>query len=62
MERAMPQATNHRDHATDLQTQLESLLNTVWRSERMWRLEDRIDLQIEADRTLKPVRGEENGS
>ena len=31
----------------DLQTQFESLLGVVWRCERMWRLEDRIEHQIE---------------
>jgi hypothetical protein len=30
----------------DLATQLESLLDSVWRCERMWQLEDRIDGQI----------------
>jgi hypothetical protein len=31
----------------DLETQLESLLDVVWRCERMWRLEDRIEHEIE---------------
>ncbi len=31
---------------SDLQTQLESLLDTVWACERQWAAEDRIDLAI----------------
>ena len=30
----------------DLQTQLESLLDQVWRSEGYWRLDDRIALAV----------------
>jgi len=30
--------------APDLQAQLEALLDTVWRCERQWRLDDRFDL------------------
>jgi len=33
----------------DLGTQLESLFDTVWRSERTWNLEDRIDRHIRFD-------------
>jgi hypothetical protein len=33
----------------DLGTQLESLFDTVWRSERIWNLEDRIDRNITLD-------------
>ena len=32
-----------RSDQPDLQTQLESLLDQVWRSEADWRLNDRID-------------------
>ncbi len=32
-----------RKAAPDLPTQLESLLDIVWRCERTWKLEDRID-------------------
>lgn len=32
--------------ATDLQTQMESLLGCVWQAEQTWRLMDRIDLAI----------------
>jgi len=31
---------------SDLETQLESLLHTVWECERRWAVEDRIDLAI----------------
>jgi hypothetical protein len=30
----------------DIQTQLEALLDQVWRSEAGWRVEDRIDLAV----------------
>ena len=30
--------------APDLQAQLETLLDAVWRCERQWRLDDRFDL------------------
>ena len=35
--------------ALDLGTQLESLFDTVWRSERIWNLEDRVDRNITFD-------------
>ncbi len=50
----MAQSKNDRNEVADLQTQLESLLDTVWRSERMWKLEDRMNLQVEADRSPEP--------
>jgi hypothetical protein len=31
---------------TDLQTQLENLLDTVWKAEASWRLDDKIDLAV----------------
>ena len=38
---------NSRTHAeSDLQTQLESLLHTVWECEREWAIDDRIDLAV----------------
>jgi hypothetical protein len=33
----------------DLSTQLETLLDLVWRSERTWNLEDRIDQLIKSE-------------
>ncbi len=35
--------------ATDLHTQMESLLDCVWQAEQTWRLTDRIDLAIAVD-------------
>jgi len=35
-----------RSADTDLQTQLESLLDQVWRSEAEWRLWDRVDALV----------------
>jgi len=32
--------------APDLQAQLETLFDTVWRCERQWRLDDRFDLML----------------
>jgi hypothetical protein len=35
----------HQDSTeSDLQTQFESLLDTVWECERQWALDDRLDL------------------
>src|SRR6266851_9400702 len=50
----MAQSKNDRNEVADFQTQLESLLDTVWRGERMWKLEDRMNLQVEADRSPEP--------
>jgi hypothetical protein len=45
----------------DLQSQLESLLDQVWRSEADWRLWDRVDAFVMLDslraRRAKPVTG-----
>jgi len=30
----------------DIDTQLESILDCVWRAEKMWRLEDRISMEL----------------
>jgi hypothetical protein len=43
----LPQQHPTQPDDPDLQTQFESLLGIVWRCERMWRLEDRIQHQIE---------------
>jgi hypothetical protein len=51
--RLMAQSKNDRNEVTDLQTQLESLLDTVWRGERMWKLEDRINQSV-----VQPIRCE----
>lgn len=37
--------------ASDLQSQLEEILMTVWASEANWRFDDRLDLSIAADLT-----------
>jgi hypothetical protein len=37
-----------------LQTQLEDLLATIWRSEAEWRFDDRLDLALKVQR---PARG-----
>jgi len=34
----------------DLHTQLESILDCVWRAEKMWRLEDRISIALRDER------------
>ena len=36
--------------APDLQTQLESLLDEVWRGESTWRFDDRIALAVKVDK------------
>ena len=40
--------------APDLQTQLESLFDCVWRAEAMWRLEDRVSSAIRFERPSGP--------
>jgi hypothetical protein len=40
-----------RSDRPDLQTQLESLLDEVWRCESTWRFDDRIALAVKVDRT-----------
>jgi hypothetical protein len=40
--------------AVELQTQMESLLDCVWQSEKAWRLMDRIDLAVAIDRQRRP--------
>jgi hypothetical protein len=39
-----------RPDQPDLQTQLESLLDAVWRCESTWRLDDRIALAVRVDK------------
>lgn len=39
----------------DLATQLESLLDCIWRCETEWRLDDRIDLTLRLRRGVSPV-------
>ncbi len=39
-----------RPDRPDLQTQLESLLDEVWRCESTWRFDDRIALAVKVDR------------
>lgn len=44
-----------RSDAPDLHTQLEALLDQVWRSEADWRLWDRLDAAVTLD-TLREQR------
>ena len=44
-----------QSHAPDLQSQLESLLSTVWERERWARIEDRIDTAVRYG-TVRPDR------
>ena len=46
----------NRSDAPDLHTQLESLLDQVWRSEADWRLWDRVDTTIMLE-TIRERRG-----
>ncbi len=46
MAQARIQTRSVRDSIPDLPSQLESLLDTVWWCERLWKLEDRIEHQI----------------
>lgn len=49
--RTEPDATRaDATRADDLQTQLEALLDTVWRQEAEWRFEDHIDLAVRLHR------------
>jgi hypothetical protein len=43
---AVPDTTD----GPDLQTQLESMLDCVWRAEAIWRLEDRVSLALRFER------------
>jgi hypothetical protein len=40
----------HRYEVPDLQTQFEEILNTVWRAEANWRLDDRLDMALKIRR------------
>lgn len=48
-----------RNAAPDLHTQLEEILDSVWREERMWRLESRIQGSLGQDsgKTRRPNQG-----
>jgi hypothetical protein len=43
-----------RSHIPDLQTQLESLFDQVWRSEGNWQLWDRIDAMVAREVEREP--------
>ena len=49
-----------KSDAPDLHTQLESMLDQVWRSESDWRLWDRLDAAVEQEhlRELREQRGD----
>jgi hypothetical protein len=50
-----PKAAKQPQNGTaDLQTQMESLLDSVWRAEKGWRLMDRIDLAVAVERQRRP--------
>jgi hypothetical protein len=44
-----PQASG----APDLQTQLEAILDSVWKSEADWRFNDRLDMAFKTRRTAR---------
>jgi hypothetical protein len=48
----------HAPDVPDLQTQLESLLDSVWKAEADWRFDDRIDLALQLRR---PARDPHSG-
>lgn len=48
-----------RSDTSDLQTQLESLLDQVWQSESNWRLWDRVDAAVRLE-TLRERRAASN--
>jgi hypothetical protein len=55
MRRSTPDPDPAREPApADLQSQLESLLDEVWRAEAEWRLDDRIDLGVKVARRPRP--------
>lgn len=43
------------EDAPDLVSQLESLLDCIWRCEAEWRLDDRIDLTLRLRRGVYPA-------
>jgi hypothetical protein len=61
MARVVGQSQSDRGHADELQTQLESLFDMVWWCERMWKLDDRIERQIEAEKASDVHRGKRWG-
>ena len=42
--------------SVDLQSQLEALLDTVWKAEADWRFNDRLDMALKQRRDADPVR------
>ena len=48
-----------KSDAPDLHTQLESMLDQVWRSEADWRLWDRLDAAVQID-ALREAREKRN--
>lgn len=50
-ERRSRQRVDRRVEVPDLQTQLEEILNTVWKAEANWRLDDRLDMALKVRRT-----------
>ena len=48
-----------KSDAPDLHTQLESMLDQVWRSESDWRLWDRLDAAVQID-ALREAREKRN--
>jgi hypothetical protein len=51
--------TRARSDVSDLHTQLESLLDQVWRSEADWRLWDRVDASVRLE-DLRARRDEDD--
>jgi hypothetical protein len=43
--------------SSDLHSQLEEILTSVWAAEANWRFDDRLDLSIAADAIKRSVRG-----
>ena len=55
---AMQQNDDATSETTDLFTQLETILATVWAAEQEWRLDDRISLAVEQEqRRQRQQRG-----
>lgn len=46
-----PGRISRRYEVPDLQTQLEEILNAVWKAEADWRLDDRLDMALKIRRT-----------
>ena len=50
-----------KSDAPDLHTQLESMLDQVWKSESDWRLWDRLDASVAQEILREKRRKDENG-